>query len=173
MILPYTTFDKNSQAQRDKLWGVASASGSYTGPSNNNAGALDALGTFLHAEQDSFSHEGFGPNLGQGWPPWTGTAPDKTYNDPAKADRMAFDSYNRLTTAATVLYNNHKISFLYKPLEWKVVSPLVQAFNRAKTPEEKQKIIAQINTLAQQNLERQAQEAVRKKEEEKKRKHHQ
>jgi len=83
---------------------------------------------------------------------------------------MAEDTYNRLTTAATVLYNNHKISFLYKPLEWKVVSPLVQAFNRARTPEEKQKIINQIKTLAQQNLERQAQEAMRKREEEEKKK---
>jgi hypothetical protein len=109
--------------------------------------------------------------LGQGWPPWTGTGPDKTYNDPAKADRMAEDTYNRLTTAATVLYNNQKISFHYKPLEWKVISPFVQAFNRARTPEEKQKALNQIRTLAQQNLERQAQEAIRKRQEEERKKH--
>jgi hypothetical protein len=83
---------------------------------------------------------------------------------------MAFDTYNRLTTAATVLYNNQKISFQYKPLEWKVLSPLVQAFNRARTPEEKQKALDQIKTLAQQNLQRQAEEAIRKKREEEEKK---
>lgn len=85
---------------------------------------------------------------------------------------MALDTYNRLSTAATVLYNNHKISFLYKPLDWKVLNPLVQAFNRAKSPEEKQRIVTQIKTLAQQNLQRQADEAIRKKQEEKKKDRH-
>ena len=161
-----------TQARRDQLWdSFVNAAGAYTGPNNSNENALDSLGTFLHAQQDSYSHEGFGPKLGQGWPPWTGTGPDKTYNDPAKADRMAEDTYNRLTTAATVLYNNQKISFHYKPLEWKVISPFVQAFNRARTPEEKQKALNQIRTLAQQNLERQAQEAIRKRQEEERKKH--
>jgi len=166
-----TNYHFTTQARRDQLWGdFTSAAGAYTGSNNNNENALDSLGTFLHAQQDSYSHEGFGPKLGQAWPPWTGSAPDKTYNDPGKADRMAFDTYNRLTSAATVLYNNKKISFLYKPLEWNVVNPLVQAFNRAKTPEEKQKIIGQIKTLAQQNLQRQADEAIRRKQEEEKKK---
>ncbi|MFN2529832.1 MAG: RHS repeat-associated core domain-containing protein [Pyrinomonadaceae bacterium] len=160
-----------TQARRDELWGdFVSASGAYTGPNNNNESALDSLGTFLHAEQDSYSHAGYGPVLGH---LSAGHAPDKTYTDPAKADRMAEDTYNRLTTAATVLYNNHKISFQYKPLEWKVVKPLVQAFNRARTPEEKQKALTQLKTLAQQNLQQQAQEAIRKKEEKERRKHHQ
>jgi RHS repeat-associated protein len=124
---------------------------------------LDRLGVFLHAEQDSYSHEGYGPVLGHGM---AGHAPDKTYNDPAKADRMAFDTFSRLTGAATVLYNNQKISFQYKPLDGKVLNPLVQSFNRAKSPEEKQKIVNQITTLARQNIQRQAEEAIRKKQEE-------
>jgi RHS repeat-associated protein len=160
-----------TQERRDQLWGdFVSAAGAYTGPKNSNENALDSLGTFLHAQQDSYSHEGFGPKLGQGWPPWTGSGPDKTYNDPAKADRMALDTYNRLTTAATVLYNDKKISFLYKPLDWNVLNPRVQAFNRARSPEEKQKIITQIKILAQQNLQRQAEEAIKKKQEEEKKK---
>jgi len=157
-----------TEGRRDELWGdFVSAAGAYTGPSNSNVSALDSLGTFLHAQQDSYSHSGYGPNLGH---LSAGHAPDKTYNAPRRADRMAEDTYNRLTTAATVLYNNRKISFQYKPLEWKVISPLVQAFNRAMTPEEKQKALNQIKTLAQENLQRQAQEAIRKKEEEEKRK---
>jgi RHS repeat-associated protein len=128
---------------------------------------LGGLGVFMHAQQDSYSHEGYGPVLGHGM---AGHAPDKTYNNPGKADRMALDSFNRLTTAATVLFNNQKISFLYKPLDQKVLNPLVQSFNRAKTPEEKMKIVNQIQTLARENIQRQAQEAIRKKQEEERRK---
>jgi RHS repeat-associated protein len=154
--------------QRSDLWNdFANVAMDRVAP---NEMTLDRLGVFMHAQQDSYSHEGFGPNLGQGWPPWTGTAPDKTYNDPAKADRMALDSFNRLTTAATVLYNNQKVSFLYKPLDQKVLNPLVQSFNRARTPEEKMKIVNQIKTLARENIQRQAEEAIRNKQEEEKRK---
>jgi RHS repeat-associated protein len=128
---------------------------------------LGSLGVFMHAQQDSYSHEGYGPVLGHGL---AGHAPDKTYNNPGKADRMALDSFNRLTTAATVLFNNQKISFLYKPLDQKVLNPLIQSFNRAKTPEEKMKIVTQIQTLARENIQRQAEEAIRKKQEEEKRK---
>jgi RHS repeat-associated protein len=164
-------FHFTTQERRDQLWdSFVSAAGAYTGPKNSNENALDSLGTFLHAQQDSYSHDKYGSTLGQGWPPPTGPNPDKTFNDPEKADRMAEDSYNRLTTAATVLYNNQKISFNYKPLAWKVIKPLVQAFNRARTPEEKQQALNQIKALAQENLKRQAQEAIRKRQEEERKK---
>lgn len=51
-----------------------------------------------------------------------------------------------------------------KPLVFKVIKPFVQAFNRARTPEEKEQALIRI--LAQQNLDRQAQEAIRKRQEE-------
>jgi hypothetical protein len=106
-----------TEAQRDGLCGdFVSSAESYSGPANSEVTALGSLGTFMHAEQDSFAHEGDGPVIGHvlEW-----HAPDKTYNNPGKADRMALDTYNRLIIAATVLYHNHKISFVYKPLEWK------------------------------------------------------
>jgi RHS repeat-associated protein len=44
-----------TQEQRDNLWGdFVSAAGAYTGPSSSNVSALDSLGTFLHAQQDSY-----------------------------------------------------------------------------------------------------------------------
>jgi len=95
-----------------------------------------------------------------------GHAPDKTYNAPAKADQMAFDTFSRLTRAATVLYNNQKISFQYKPLDWNVLNPLVQSFNRTRSPEEKQKIVNQITSLARQSIQAQAEEAIRRQQEE-------
>lgn len=130
---------------------------------------LDRLGVYLHAEQDSYSHAGYGPVLGHAI---DGHGPDKTYCAPGKADNMARDTYNRLTGAATVLYNNQKISFQYKPLDWGVLNPLVQSFNRAKTPEEKQRIANQITALARENIERQAQEAIRKQQEQQRRREH-
>jgi len=149
-----------TEGQRQNLWNDFAESA--TGVASEET-TLGRLGVFMHAQQDSYSHEGYGPVLGHGM---AGHAPDKTYNNPEKADRMALDSFNRLTTAATVLFNNQKISFLYKPLDQKVLNPLVQSFNRAKTPEEKMKIVNQIQTLARQNIQRQAEEAIRKKQEE-------
>jgi RHS repeat-associated protein len=123
-------------------------------------GSPENLGVYLHAEQDSFSHAGFGPNLGQGWPPWTGTGPDKTYNDPAKADTMARDTFNLLVSSASRI--DKQLGANFKALDWKVVSPLVQSFNRARTPEEKQKALGQIQDLAQQNAQRQRQQEEKK-----------
>ncbi len=62
-----------------------------------SSGKPEDLGVFLHAEQDSFSHAGFGPATGH---LMAGHAPDKTFGDPAKADQMARGSYARLTAAA-------------------------------------------------------------------------
>ena len=123
-------------------------------------GSPENLGVYLHAEQDSFSHAGFGPNLGQGWPPWTGTGPDKTYNDPAKADTMARDTFNVLESSASRIDKQFGANF--KALDWKVVSPLVQSFNRARTPEDKQKVLGQILDLSQQNIQRQRQQEEKK-----------
>ncbi|MGH9968945.1 MAG: RHS repeat-associated core domain-containing protein [Pyrinomonadaceae bacterium] len=153
-----------SEGQRQNLWNNFAESAAGV---SSETTTLGSLGVFMHAQQDSYSHAGYGPVLGHAL---AGHAPDKTYNNPGKADTMALDSFNRLTTAATVLYNNKKISFLYKPLDQKTLKPLVQSFNRAKTPEEKMKIVNQIKTLARENIQRQAEEAIRKKQEEEKRK---
>ena len=107
------------------------------------------LGAYLHPEQDSYSHAGFGPNLGQAWPPWTGTSVDKTYNDPGKADRMAQDTFSHLTAANPQLSGSDAN---YAPLDWKVVSPYIQRFNRARTPAEKQKVLNELNGVAQRNV---------------------
>lgn len=127
----------------------------------DRSGSPEDFGTFLHAEQDSYSHAGYGPATGH---LLAGHAPDKTYNDPEKADRMALDTYTRLTSAAPKLPGA-----TYKPLSWNVVSPLAQAFDRARSPEEKARILQQLQNLARQNIQTQEQ-ARRAKEEEDKRK---
>ncbi len=100
-------------------------------------GTLSAadLGTFLHAEQDSFSHAGFGPVAGHAS---AGTAPDKTYNDPAKADRMAKDTYDILIKASGLLTRTAGA------IDWKAINPYVQRFNRATTAKEKSKALTEL-----------------------------
>lgn len=91
--------------------------------------------------------------------------PDKTYNNPEKADQMAEATYNTLVTAATVMQSKGQVSGVYEPLPWKVVRPFAQAFNRARTPEEKARILSELNARAAENVRLQAEERRRTEEE--------
>jgi RHS repeat-associated protein len=141
-----------TQQRRDELWSGFESSGSP-----------DDLGVFFHAFQDSFAHEGYGPTWGH---IKAGHAPDKTYNNPGKADRMANQSFGLLVNAVGVMNNKGKISVSYSAVAWDKLQPLVQAFNRARTMEEKQKIIQQIRQVALDHHKR-----VTKEREEEKRRH--
>jgi RHS repeat-associated protein len=128
--------------------------------------SLQDLGTFLHAEQDAYSHWGYGPKWGHFF---SGHEPDKTDNDPDKADRMAENTFNTLSTALHKVLNGvfrQREPNSYNAVDWKSISPLVKSFNRAKTPEEKRKIVEQITAEVQrqhvaQDIARDAADAVR------------
>jgi hypothetical protein len=120
-----------TQDRRDDLWNTFESSGS-----------IRDLGTYLHPEQDSFSHAGYGPVFGHAV---AGHAPDKTYNDPLKADRMAKDTYERLRAAADRLGIDKSNS-----VAWQKIDKLVGAFNRARTPIEKSKILAELIEVIRQ-----------------------
>src|SRR6266481_1434272 len=110
----------------------------------DSSGSVNDLGVYLHAEQDSFSHAGYGPKTGH---LLAGHAPDKTYNDPDKADKMAQDTYNVLVSAATNLgVNNGRVS-------WQKIDKLVGEFNRAKTKDEKDKILKKIRDVIKEDQE--------------------
>jgi RHS repeat-associated protein len=94
-------------------------------------GDLSLLGQFLHAFQDTYSHAGYGPTIGH---LLAGTAPDKTYNDVEKANRMADGTYQ------------HMLNFLQKlgvttTSNWADVRDRVDQFNRTRTITEKEKIL--------------------------------
>lgn len=108
------------------------------------SGSPEELGVFFHAQQDSFSHEGFGPRFGH---LSAGHAPDWTFTNPERSDRMALDTFMRLSTAKSRLGES------YKGLDYNVISPYVQSFNRARTRPEKQRFLQQIRNLAQRNTE--------------------
>jgi len=114
-----------SESRRVELWEAFEASGS-----------TKDLGTFLHAQQDSYSHAGFGPKAGHAA---AGTAPDKTYNNAAKANLMAAGTYGKLAAAAAKL----GISPANK-VEWERIKALVSAFNATKTRQEKARILDQM-----------------------------
>lgn len=102
----------------------------------NASGTPDAFGQFLHAEQDSFSHEGYGPTWGHASAGHGGHAPDWTYTDPEKADRMAVDTYSYLLAG--------KFSRDALPINLSEIAPFIQAFNRAKNKKDK---ATQINNI--------------------------
>jgi RHS repeat-associated protein len=137
-------FHFTSQERRDQLWGAFESSGS-TGD----------LGAFLHAQQDSYSHEGYGPRIGHAL---AGHAPDKTYNDPAKANNMAKDTFGRLTAAADRLgvNPNNKVA-------WTKIDKLVGDFNKAKTKDEKNKILGQLRDVIKKTQEEQKKKAEEQK----------
>jgi uncharacterized protein RhaS with RHS repeats len=56
-------------------------------------GSVTDLGQFLHAQQDSFAHAGYGPQIGH---IADGTTPDITCRRPELAMTMARDTYNKL-----------------------------------------------------------------------------
>ena len=81
-------------------------------------GHLRELGLFLHAEQDSFSHLGYGPLMGHFF---SGHRPDQTWANHRRADAMAADSYSWLVYA-----RNSRAA-----IPWDKLAPLVQKFNTA------------------------------------------
>ncbi len=92
-------------------------------------GDLTLIGQFLHAWQDSYSHAGFEPNIGH---LFKGHEPDKTYNDSEKANIMAEGTYE------------HMLIFLKNaPDNWDEFRNTIDQFNRAKTIEDKEKILSE------------------------------
>ena len=101
------------------------------------AGTEEGLGVYLHAEQDSFSHDGFGPSMGH---LLAGHAPDKTYTDPTKADSMANNTYSALQQAGI------NIGTEAGAVPYADILPFIQGFNRAKKKQDKD---SQLNQLRQ------------------------
>lgn len=62
--------------------------------------------------------------------------PDKTYNDPEKANRMARDTYNRIRQYLQVTTGQAV------PDHWDQIREQVDKFNRARTAHEKRKILS-------------------------------
>jgi RHS repeat-associated protein len=138
-----------TQSRRNDLWDAF-----------NFHGTLLDLGIFLHAQQDSFSHEGYGPRWGHAK---DGHDPDLTFKRPGRANIMALDTFNRLKEALSIRIGKGKENQYYDAMAWRTIMPLVDDFNRAKSPAEKQRIINQIVQFVQDEHRRQEMERIKKK----------
>jgi RHS repeat-associated protein len=125
-------FHFTDAARRRKLW-----------DSFERSGSPEDLGVFFHAQQDSFSHEGYGPTFGHLFashrPDWTLTAPER-------ADTMARDTFNRLRIAAQRLSGADGIP-------WETVRPFVTRFSRARTLEDKVRILDELQRAIDERTE--------------------
>jgi hypothetical protein len=94
------------------------------------SGAPEDLGAFLHPQQDSFSHANFGPEWGHIdlRSADLGAYYDDTFFNPQSADEMARDTFDRLVEARALLGENGE------PVNYGLISPFVERFNRAQTP---------------------------------------
>jgi len=110
-------------ARRNELWAAADRTGSSAD-----------LGVALHAEQDSYSHEGLSPEIHF----MLRTAPDRTANDPAKADRMAAQTYGLLVRAAKGRGGTDS------PVAYKEIMGYVRRFNAARDMNTKQQMLRQL-----------------------------
>lgn len=54
---------------------------------------------------------------------------------------MALDTFARLLAAVPITIVRGDERIVYALIGWDVIAPMVRAFNRASTPEEKQRII--------------------------------
>jgi RHS repeat-associated protein len=119
-------------ARRRQLWEVFERSG-----------LAEDLGVFFHAQQDSFSHEGYGPTFGH---LFARHRPDRTFLAPERADAMARDTFDRLRIVAQRLGHGSGIP-------WDSVRPFVTRFNRAKTLEDKVRILDELRRAIEERTE--------------------
>ena len=108
------------------------------------SGSPARMGTYLHALQDSFSHAGYGARFGH---LSDGHAPDKTYNDVAKADRMARATYNTILNSRGAFSVGGQTVPFGKAVPWAKIAPMVHDFNAAKTDADKQKALDAIRKV--------------------------
>jgi RHS repeat-associated protein len=104
--------------------------------------SVKTLGVFLHVEQDSYSHSGFGPTIGHAF---AGHAPDLTHKDPEKADEMAARSYGKLVAAAEIMGLDPALKVQYR-----LISSLVHRFNSADNEHEKANILLEMRQMLRQ-----------------------
>jgi RHS repeat-associated protein len=106
----------------------------------SNEGSFSSLGAYMHAEQDSYSHEGYGYLLGH---LRDGHAPDKTYKRVGRADRMAADSYEKLVDAISIMLAKGTVKTKYAAVPLDEIRDYIHRFNKARKRDDKRKILGE------------------------------
>jgi len=140
--------------QRDRLWGDFE----HYVRNGSNGDAYSALGTYLHAYQDSYSHEGFNPVTGQvasgfrqglltSWNVfWSEVRKvDKTSFDLEKAERMAEGTFRTLFLAMYQMKAKEaKFGTFAAPISYDIIRSSVAAWLRATNVRDKAKYLDEI-----------------------------
>lgn len=137
------TYHFTTEFQRESLYGNFVHSGN---PAD--------LGIFFHAQQDSYSHAGFGAKYGHAGVRPDPHAPDKTFTSPNNADMMAADTYDSLLGARKLLPGAN-----FVPLGGDVVRTYVRRFNRERDPKKKQQILSQLERRVDAHRKRRQEQA--------------
>jgi RHS repeat-associated protein len=143
---PYNSIKTNeewhftTQERRDDEWSQfeneATNGGQYM--------ATKKLGQFMHSEQDSFAHRGYGPIIGHFF---GGHDVDKTYLRPGLAEDMARDTFNQLVKARNVIAR--KDGQLYRPISYGAIKGLISQWVRESDPEKKRALGEEIRKKIQ------------------------
>ena len=126
-------------------------------------GHLGRLGNYLHAFQDSFSHKGLGPGIGQ-----AGTRVDENGNvhrdavnplnteqwhevdDPSKRPQLAFDmakqTYDILIEAAKICKQKNTVGNIFFLSPWSIIKDTVWKFCSEKDRNKRDKILTDLYT---------------------------
>lgn len=135
--------------QRASLWNDFAREAQYY--QGNEHMAYYYLGKYEHAEQDSFSHEGFGPVFGQATEVFKLKVPtlvDKTDTDPEKADRMAYRTFKTLVDARNAMSDPTNTTNRYgtfaRPISYYAIKSLIHQWNQASDSAKKAAIMQKI-----------------------------
>ena len=133
-----------TEERRQKMWEDVKTHVSYYGYTADNI--FHNSGYYFHALQDSYSHAGFGPVLGQATElPNDPTLPDKTDTDPDKADRMAQDTFTRLVAMKNLIGpHSGKMSGLINPISYGAIKGLIHRWNAESDQGKKAGLMRQI-----------------------------
>lgn len=144
--LPTSPWDGGQEAREAYHFTSPERRASMLGEFEQNL-TTKSLGYYLHAEQDSYSHDGKFMNTWTGHLPY-GHGPDKTYNDPKKALSMAEDTYVTLVQALNAMYGGNAKEVQghhrYATVAFSMIEADVQAFNTATTEAGKRLALANI-----------------------------
>jgi len=148
-----------TEKRRNELWGAINTD------TASEDDLISAIGTYLHAQQDSFSHEGFIPILGQ-WPGGLdnfniltsnagsmyqeGAKYDQTTFDPEKAVRMARDTLGKLIQIRNQLAAKSRFGPYRKPVpvDDKFINDKLLQWAKTEGRDEKRKILIEIMRYA-------------------------
>ena len=132
-----------TETQRDEQWNDF---GSEVNRGGRDTQAFMKLGRYLHNEQDSFSHAGYGPGIGHilGW-----YDVDKTDMRPGLAEDMARRTFDKLVDARNLMAKNDKRSELYRPISFGAVKGLISRWVREADPQKKKELGEEIKRKIQ------------------------